>query len=280
MSFISRTVISKALITSLAASLLSASLCSLANGAVECGDTITSPVILDQDLLCNVTPALTVTGPTGYLDLNGYTLSCDGTTVGILVDGFAAIISGGVLQDGFVSNCNTGISVEGSGIHNLFGLNTSGNTSSGIEFVSSNNTLTISNISDNAGTGIIIAGGTNNLFSNDISRNEITGIQVDGSSSIISSNTVSDNTLTGIQINNASSCLISQNTVENNGTQGSNTAGILMELFGQTGNNIVGNTVSGNVDFDLQDDNSAPCENNWIGNSPDATTSGECVTSQ
>ncbi|WHI49133.1 NosD domain-containing protein [Microbulbifer sp. VAAF005] len=275
----SRNVVSKSLITSLAVSFLAMPLILQANGAVECGDTITSRVVLDQDLLCDVTPALTVTGPTGYLDLNGYTLSCDGATVGILVNGMSAIVSGGVFKDGFVSNCNTGISVEGSGIHNLLGLNTSGNSSSGIEFVSSNNTLIQSNISDNTGTGIIIAGGSNNLFSNDISRNEITGIQVDGSSSIISSNTVSDNVLTGIQINNAGSCLISQNTVENNGTEGSNTAGILMELFGQTGNSIVGNTVSGNEDFDLQDDNSEPCENSWIGNTPDATTSGECVTS-
>ncbi|MCO1336362.1 hypothetical protein MO867_18680 [Microbulbifer sp. OS29] len=50
-----------------------------------------------------------------------------------------------------------------------------------------------------------------------------------------------------------------------------------MELFGQSGNFVLINIVSGNIDFDLRDDNPAPCENIWVGNSSTAPTDGECI---
>ena len=56
--------------------------------AVECGDVITTAVRLGSDLICTTDPALTVRG--GALNLNGFTVVCNQTRVGVLLDGSGA----------------------------------------------------------------------------------------------------------------------------------------------------------------------------------------------
>ncbi|WP_445360154.1 NosD domain-containing protein [Microbulbifer sp. EKSA005] len=194
--------------------------------AVDCGDTITSPEVLDQDLVCSTEPALTIMGPTGSLDMAEYTLRCDGSAVN---SSFNSVIQSGIFK--------------------------------------------------NSGTGIFIAGDNNNVSSSSILDNLENGIQLEGNNNLIVSNEISRSTLNGILIGKADGNTVAQNTVSMSGIGGANTAGILLELLGKSGNVIVGNTVFGNIDFDLQDNNSSPCLNSWVGNSPDATTSGDCVTS-
>ncbi|WP_444942410.1 NosD domain-containing protein [Microbulbifer sp. ZKSA004] len=242
--------------------------------AVDCGDTITTPEVLDQDLVCSTEPALTIMGPTGSLDMAEYTLRCDGSAVGIQIDGVAAFLSNGV-----VTLCDIGISLDGTGAHNIQAIRVDGTDISGIAVNSSFNSVIQSGIFKNSGTGIFITGDNNNVSSSSILDNLENGIQLEGNNNLIVSNEISRSTLNGILIGKADGNTVAQNTVSMSGIGGANTAGILLELLGQSGNVIVGNTVFSNIDFDLQDNNSSPCLNSWVGNSPDATTSGDCVTS-
>ncbi|WP_444916421.1 NosD domain-containing protein [Microbulbifer sp. JMSA003] len=242
--------------------------------AVDCGDTITTPEVLDQDLVCSTEPALTIMGPAGSLDMAEFTLRCDGSAVGIQIDGVSAFLSNGV-----VTLCDIGISIDGAGSHNIQTIRVDGADISGISVNSSFNSIIQSGIFKNNGTGIFIAGDNNTISSSSILDNLENGIQLEGSRNLIVSNDISRSTLNGILIGKADGNTVAQNTVSMSGIGGANTAGILLELLGQSGNVIVGNTVFSNIDFDLQDNNSSPCLNSWIGNSPDATTSGDCVTS-
>ncbi|HSA80692.1 MAG TPA: hypothetical protein VLE23_07695, partial [Geminicoccaceae bacterium] len=76
--------------------------------AVECGDVVTGVERLDRDLICTTPddPALTIDG--GSLNLNGFTVVCDGTSVGILLQG-----SGARLRGGAVTGCVLAVHVAG-----------------------------------------------------------------------------------------------------------------------------------------------------------------------
>ncbi len=96
--------------------------------AISCGDTIFpgESVVLDSDLIdCTESPALTIVGRAD-VDLNDKSISCalasDGNSVttnsiGIQVEGQKARV-----RNGKIENCYTGVRVEGSGKHKLYGL--------------------------------------------------------------------------------------------------------------------------------------------------------------
>ncbi|WNZ54890.1 right-handed parallel beta-helix repeat-containing protein [Microbulbifer sp. MKSA007] len=81
--------------------------------AVSCGDTITSQETLTQDLVCATNPALTITGPLGGLDMDGFTVTCSASTDdGILLNGLSASLTSGVID-----NCNNSIMLQDDGSH-------------------------------------------------------------------------------------------------------------------------------------------------------------------
>lgn len=74
--------------------------------AVECGDTITDAQTLTEDLECTTNPGLRIVGG-GSLDMNGFKLTCNGSSNGIwLLD------DGAELSNGVVSGCSN-VAVDG-----------------------------------------------------------------------------------------------------------------------------------------------------------------------
>ncbi len=85
--------------------------------SVQCGDALGPGGVyfLNEDLNCDVSPALTVLGET-HLNLNGHTLNCeqDSMAVGIQLEGEKASVTNGKVVD-----CYEGVLVGGSGMHHI-----------------------------------------------------------------------------------------------------------------------------------------------------------------
>ncbi|AWF80425.1 hypothetical protein BTJ40_06150 [Microbulbifer sp. A4B17] len=233
---------------------------------VECGGSITTSVTLDEDLICDVSPVLTVIGADGRLNMKGHEVQCDSTEIGILIEGRAAL-----LRSGTVSDCEIGILAGGEGFHNIQEVSTSANSYAGFQLDSDSNYMTACTAQNNTGVGLIVSGERNNVFQNSTEGNTSTGIQVDGNRSYITKNFSSGNAGSGIVINDSNNSWIVENAAENNGTSGAGTAGILMNAFDQQYNLIVLNVGILNEDFDAQGLNSDPCNstNLWRNNSFD-----------
>ncbi|WP_444931883.1 right-handed parallel beta-helix repeat-containing protein [Microbulbifer sp. SSSA002] len=242
--------------------------------AVSCGDTITTAEVLDADIInCAASPAITVTGPTGSLDLNGFTLSCDGSAIGILLDGSFAGLSNSQPSSGTIRACDTaGISVEGTGFHTIVGVTTSENGALGVSVSSDNNFFNSSSHTDNQDTGIYISGDENSFFSVDASGNLAAGIAIFGDYTRISQSIADNNDIVGIILINANYTSVIQNTASSNGEYG-----ILVDDTGPVGNIILGNQAQSNIIRDMFDDSSSPCVGTtWFAN--DFNTSNEsCI---
>ncbi|MCO1335061.1 hypothetical protein MO867_12020 [Microbulbifer sp. OS29] len=239
--------------------------------AVSCGDIVTTPEVLDQDIAsCNVSPAVTIIGPAGSLDLNDHVVTCNGTDVGILLDGQAASLQGGVSQNGTVGNCATGISVEGKGFHSIQGVVLMNNGLTGIEIISDQNSVSLSSSENNGDTGITISGARNSLLLV-AAENNVTGILVDGDYTSITQSSASFNSGVGIDVLNANYSSFIQNTMD-----GNLDFGLLMGGNGQVGNLVTGNTAMGNGE-DLFDGNNPACVGTtWVANLFD-TANNACI---
>ncbi|AWF80327.1 hypothetical protein BTJ40_05605 [Microbulbifer sp. A4B17] len=239
---------------------------SLSAFAIDCGDVITTSEVLDRNLVCNVSPALSVEGPSGSLNLDGFSVVCDGTSRGISLDGVAAFLTGGDLMNGAVRDCGLGINAGENGFHTIQGVIVSGSSSAGIALRSEGNTLALSTV-QTSDIGVYVFDPNNTIILNEMESNSV-GVLLDAGDSLISQNNVNNNTGWGVIIQRSDGSTISQNSVINNGGTDSASAGILMDLFGQQGNFILGNTVTGNQNFDLLDLNINACDgsNVWVGN--------------
>ncbi|WP_444916427.1 right-handed parallel beta-helix repeat-containing protein [Microbulbifer sp. JMSA003] len=231
--------------------------------AVECGDTITSAEILTEDLLnCSGTPALTIEGPTGSLDMNGFTLECGGgSSRGIDVLGSAAVLSNGV-----VDGCAIGIFVDGDGFHSIQTMTVQDGIDVGIWLISENNIVNGSTATGFFNRGIEIQGSNSQVIGNFLIDNQggtSSGILINGDNSFVAQNICDNNNGEGIVIDPSSGGLVVQNIVTNNGQ-----TGISMEGGGQSDYLITGNIATGNPDGDLVDSNPDACmsTNLWYGN--------------
>jgi hypothetical protein len=123
--------------------------------AVECGDTITRSARLERDLVCaDDDPALVIQG--GSLDLNGFTVTCDRTVVGVLLEG-----KGARLGDGAVTGCELGVWAAGSGDHRIDRLTVSA-SNQGIFIESDGNRLSHSNVLRGLNDAAVQVNGSNN----------------------------------------------------------------------------------------------------------------------
>ncbi|MCO1336278.1 right-handed parallel beta-helix repeat-containing protein [Microbulbifer sp. OS29] len=240
--------------------------------AVDCYDTITTPVTLNQDLSCDTssTPALIISGPSGSLNLNGHSVNCDALVgTGIFLDGTAASV-----YNGEVFNCQNGIQPDGNGFHNIQNISTYSNTY-GIYLTGNNNSITQTTIFKNS-LAIYVIGDNNSILFNDINNNSGTGIFIDSNTTtknentLVSQNTIYQNSFSGILIGQSNSNLIVQNRIYENGTAGIgiDTGGIVLINLNQSNNRIIGNSVIDNVIYDLIDENVDACSssNIWSGN--------------
>lgn len=160
--------------------------------AVECGDVLTATEQLDQDLICTTDPALTLSG--GQLDLEGHSVVCDGTLVGIVLEG-----EGGELSDGAVVGCQLAVAVRGVGSHSVARVTVSvadrdpedeaGAEGIRVEAESDRNLLLYNRVLLGGTNAIRINGASNRVVGNAVSGSE-RGIRVDGTDNLIARNAI------------------------------------------------------------------------------------------
>jgi parallel beta-helix repeat protein len=274
----------------------------LTAGAIECGSTIGpgETVNLRGDVgPCDSTRALTVDGP-ARLNLNGFTVSCNGKTDGIRINGEGAIV-----HNGTVANCNIAVDVRGEGHHQIVNLTVVGHVeengdrkSNGIRVRSGKNDL-IKNTALNNDRGIRVdEGSDNNKVINNFANLNNKGFRIDGDNNNIVGNEGNNNDSENFQIKG------NNNRLVNNTANGGDEECFLIDLLndetgeggdrnqlinnyatgcsdgivfpaGAQGNSITNNTALDN-DFDLVDEN---CDNNknvWKNNKFE-TKDGSCI---
>jgi parallel beta-helix repeat protein len=264
---------------------------STAQAQVNCGDTITTPAVLTEDLFCGgFDPALTIVGPEGSLDMRGFTVSCEGTTA----DGIELEGDGAVLRNGVVTSCGDGVRLQGEN-GRLSRMIVEDNSDVGVfvaDDAGSGNLVrdTISRNNGDDGFSDFSAGG-NTYERNVATGNELNGFQIGSISSgnTLRHNLAANNGLHGFEIDNDNH-LVTQNVAKENEGDGfqiqeSNnrvTLNLALKNLGDgidvgldgTGNILKWNVALGNGStdlegdggFDLEDDN-PDCDNNtWRGN--------------
>lgn len=184
--------------------------------ALECGEVVSGLEVLDRDLLCATEPAITV-GSGAELDLGGFTVTCQGSEVGILLDGAAAW-----LDNGAVVGCSTAVQVAGSGAHTVRRITASG-----------------------ANQGLWIAPGSdgNHILRNAVLRGqEDAAIQVDGAHNTLRFNAVGGSLDQAFEING-----------DDNLIEGNHVTGVAegVQLTG-TRNRVVGNHIVGTTDRGIE----------------------------
>ncbi|MCO1336722.1 right-handed parallel beta-helix repeat-containing protein [Microbulbifer sp. OS29] len=239
--------------------------------AVSCGDTVTAPAVLTGDIaFCASNPAVTIKDA-GTLDLNGYTVSCAGSGIGIKILGADRTLED-TAGGNSIANCDTGVSVEGDGGHLVQEVNATGNFVSGIALWSAGNTLEFSTSNGNFGMGVRVMGDGNRVRNSDMTGNSLQGVKIVGGNTLLRFNDTSFNVTSGIVVAEGSGGIIAENISDGNGTNG-----IMILPYGQVGFLIVGNTATGNAGADLADHNTPPCTGNvWIRNTFD-TANHACI---
>ncbi|WP_157953916.1 right-handed parallel beta-helix repeat-containing protein [Microbulbifer sp. A4B17] len=228
---------------------------------VECRDIITTAEVLTENLICSDTPALTIEGPTGSLNMNGFTLECRAPDRGIDLLGTGAVLSNGIIED-----CSIGVFVNGDGFHSVQSMTIQDSFDIGILLLSENNTVSGSTVTGSINRAIDILGANNSVIGNFIFDNQggaPRGIAIGGDNAFVSQNFCDDNEGAGIVIESSSGGLVIQNVVTNNSQ-----TGISMEGGGQSDYLVAGNIATDNPDGDLVDSNPDACmsTNLWYGN--------------
>ena len=183
---------------------------------LRCGDVVTASwvrsdasnsrkiVATDDVVNCSGT-AVTLEGPE-TLDLNGHTISCDGSagTVGIHVTGIGATVKNGTVQ-----NCEAGVLAEGDGMHTIKNLEAIENfgekdivLSGGFVVLSGNNTLRNVKANGNHPVGIQLVGDGNVVTNSEVSENDHMGIVLFGNSNEVSETQANNNNYVNIAIVN------------------------------------------------------------------------------
>jgi parallel beta-helix repeat protein len=257
----------------------------------SCGDTIGpgGSFVLGGDVgPCGTDPALTV--DSAKLDLGGFTVTCDGTFDGILLDG-----KGAQLLNGTVSHCLDGVGLVGSGKHTVKNVTSEYNAGVGFNVISDKNRLLSNTACNNDDGGFDIEGNKNTLEDNLSENNGGDGFDIEGNKTIVKDNVAENNADKGFLVQGFFNKLV-DNTANNNGGDGFDIEGDKNHLIGNTantngndgidvqagetvrstGNVIRKNTATGNAANDLEDGNAA-CDSNVWKNNTFGTSSQACI---
>ncbi|BBM04196.1 right-handed parallel beta-helix repeat-containing protein [Microbulbifer sp. GL-2] len=246
--------------------------------SVECYDTIYTPTLLVEDLICPPTPgnpyALTIVGPFGSLRMLGagkLTCTLGGVTGnGILMEGVSASVINGKIE-----SCSDGISVKGLGNHTILNSNITDFTNNGIiisssfNFMQGNEIVGLGEAGAGLGNGVGLfiesESNYNAVNNNFISTTYDDAIQVDGKHTTITLNEIIDIQRDGINLlmgsggatvtgnfisftdDDGIQVLSDSNFISNNIVTEINDDGILI-AEDSTGNLIRDNTVNKNRD--------------------------------
>ncbi|HEV2174466.1 MAG TPA: hypothetical protein VGR71_12910 [Nitrospira sp.] len=151
--------------------------------ALSCGDTIpagSGTVVLSADLNCFMTTGLRVTGPKTTLNMAGHSLSGGGS----ISNGITLVGSGATLMNGSVVGWVIGVSVAGTGGHQVLNMVADFNNA-GFSVESDSNTVAQSSATDNNNTGFDVNGGSNEFDNDTASSNLGRGFQINGDSNVV-----------------------------------------------------------------------------------------------
>ena len=147
--------------------------------------------------------AVTVEGPES-LDLNGFTVSCDGSagSIGILLTG-----QGATVKNGIVENCEAGVVAQDQGGHTIRDMTAQNNIgdrdvqlAGGFVINSDNNTIRNVKASGNDPVGLQLIGDNNEVRDSDVSDNDHTGLVIFGNFNEVSDTDANDNSNTNVGI--------------------------------------------------------------------------------
>ncbi len=218
---------------------------------VVCGAVITTEATMTADLDCATEPGLTI-GAGGELDMAGFTLSCDGTDVGIELGGSKAKLANGVVE-----GCNiAAVNLGGSGGHKVSSV-LARNSAVGIAGTSNGNKVSRSD-ADNNTDGFSLIGDKNALLYVAATRSTATSINLAGNKNKIV-DSVADNSGYGVTVTGDGNKLV-RVVVSNQTFDAVTIAGI--------GNKLTGNTAvqSGGPGFYLNGDGNKLTRNFAIDN--------------
>ncbi|MEM7025522.1 MAG: right-handed parallel beta-helix repeat-containing protein [Pseudomonadota bacterium] len=201
-------------------------LASPARAQVACGDVVRGMVTLEQDLTCATEPGLTVRG---QLDMNGFTLRCDGTARGIVLAGRR---SG--LQNGEVENCDEAVVLNGRGRHEVVRVGARG-TTFGFLLNTGSNRLVLNTASAVDGDAFRVAGRSNYLVENEVEQAGDDGFDIKGRNNTVTRSVITGVAGTGIEVNGKRNVILA-NTVVAAGE-----GGIQLQVGG---NRVIGNTLT------------------------------------
>ena len=219
---------------------------------VACGDIITRPSNLTGNLTCvgDAGPALTVMGPSGKLNLNGFTVDCNNDDDATDTDGIVLTGRKALVHSGTVTDCTNGVVLSVPGKHHVANITSELNSGDGFHVPdggSNGNKLNANTAQHNGGDGFSVGGpggppSTDNSFvanlsddndGNGLSFNTTGGHKVNG-------NTFSNNDLAGILVSASRAQTIHGNTIFSNGGSGINVR------FGPGGHVITTNMIDDN----------------------------------
>jgi parallel beta-helix repeat protein len=151
--------------------------------ALNCGDTLpagSGTVVLSADLNCSSTSGVRVTGPNTTLNMAGHRLFGGGSSG----NGITLIGSGATLMNGSVDGWVIGVSVAGSGGHQISNMVSDFN-SGGFVVESDGNAIVQSAASNNRLNGFNINGASNELDNDTARGNLSSGFQINGDSNVV-----------------------------------------------------------------------------------------------
>ena len=236
--------------------------------------------ILNQNISTSGT-CFTIEADDITLDGNGFTITGDGTGVGVELSFrtgvtvknltivsfdrgmrgiFGGLPGGNSITGNTISGNSAGIDFNGGVNNSIIGNTVSGNASNeGISLNGGENNSIIGNIvTDNVSGGITISSSNGNIITgNTVSGNSAGIVIVSSNNNDISNNDLPNNAGTGIRFTASSNNNISNNSISN-----TNNAGI--SLHQSNSNSISGNTVSGISGIGIR--LFTPAENNQIFN--------------
>ena len=240
---------------------------------ITCGDEIKGMILLDRHLVCATDPGLTVRGE---LDLNGFSVTCDGSEIGILLKG-----RGAGLYNGEVSGCVTAVVLAGRGRHavvrvtarageqaflsksranRLVGNTASTDNGNAFHITGARSMLIENKVTSAGGSGFEIRGDRTTLAHNFVVGTKGPGIEIGSSGNQILGNTVNRAAEDAMRLR------VDGNRVAGN-TLSSAGVGLLLQHGGgrAKGNEVVGNTVIANAESGIMVDVSST-KNRILGN--------------
>jgi parallel beta-helix repeat protein len=209
--------------TLLALTLAVGALAPQAARAQACGDTLIADTVLTAPLTC-AGDALAIGADDILLDCNGFSLSGDGTGIGVLLDG----VTGVRVRNCFVDRFAVGILLTASSANHLTLNGVTGSTSIGnggiqLSAGSDGNVVEANRSWANTGRGFAITDSTGNLVQDNGSAfNGFRGFDViDASGNALLHNFAFDNTSGGVVVSGTSAGnILHANTVTDSGSEG------------------------------------------------------------